>query len=81
MPLWADKLLRLLYTAQAQGHEPMAKAVERIKTVEGLVTPKIVVKESRSQWLPVCKTRTWEPVELVSSTQSHQAGQTRARFR
>ena len=52
MPLWADKLVRLLYTAQAQGHEPIAKVVERIKTVERLVKQKIVVRESRGQWRP-----------------------------
>ena len=46
------KLVRLLYTAQTEGHEPIAKAVERIKTVERLVKQKIVVKESRGQWHP-----------------------------
>jgi DNA-binding transcriptional regulator YiaG len=49
---WADKLVRLLYTAQAEGNEPIAKAVERIKTVERLVKQKIIVKESRGQWRP-----------------------------
>jgi hypothetical protein len=34
VPRWADKLVRLLYTAQAEGSEPIAKAVERIKNVE-----------------------------------------------
>ncbi len=52
LPRWADKLIRLLYTAQAQGEEPIAKAVERIKTVERLVKQKIVVKETRGQWRP-----------------------------
>ncbi len=52
VPRWADKLIRLLYTAQAEGHEPIAKAVERIKTVERLVKQKIVVKETRGQWRP-----------------------------
>lgn len=52
VPRWADKLVRLLYTAQAEGNEPIAKAVERIKTVERLVKQKIVVKESRGQWRP-----------------------------
>ena len=52
VPRWADKLVRLLYTAQAEGHEPIAKAVERIKTVERLVKQKIVVEESRGQWHP-----------------------------
>jgi hypothetical protein len=45
-----DKLIRLLYTAQAEGNEPIAKAVERIKTVERLVKQRIVVKESRVKW-------------------------------
>ena len=49
---WADKLVRLLYAAQAEGNEPIAKAVERIKTVERLVKQKIVVKESRGKWRP-----------------------------
>ncbi len=52
VPRWADKLVRLLYTAQAKGNEPIAKAVERIKTVERLVRQRIVVKESRGQWKP-----------------------------
>ncbi len=38
--------------AQAEGNEPIAKAVERIKTVERLVKQKIVVKESRGKWRP-----------------------------
>lgn len=52
VPRWADKLVRLFYTAQAEGNEPIAKAVERIKTVERLVKQRIVVKESRGQWKP-----------------------------
>ena len=52
VPLWADKLVRLLYTAQVKGDEPIAKAVERIKTVERLIKQKIVVRESRGQWRP-----------------------------
>lgn len=52
VPRWADKLVRLLYTAQVQGDEPIAKAMERIKTVERLVKQKIVVKETRGQWRP-----------------------------
>jgi hypothetical protein len=42
----------LLYTAQVNGDEPIAKAVERIKTVERLIKQKIVVRESRGQWRP-----------------------------
>ena len=52
VPRWADKLVRLLYTAQAEGNEPIANAVERNKIVERLVKQKIVVKESRGHWLP-----------------------------
>ena len=52
VPLWADKLVRLLYIAQVNGDEPIAKAVERIKTVERLIKQKIVVRESRGQWRP-----------------------------
>lgn len=52
VPLWADKLVRLLYTAQVNGNEPIAKAVERIKTVERLIKQKIVVRTSRGQWRP-----------------------------
>ena len=52
VPKWADKLVRLLYLAQAQGNEPISAAVERVKTVERLVKQRIVVKESRGQWKP-----------------------------
>ena len=50
LPRWADKLVRLLYVAQAEGNEPIARAVERIRTVERLVKQKILVKESRGRW-------------------------------
>ena len=52
VPKWADKLVRLMYLAQAQGNEPISSAVERVKTVERLVKQSIVVKESRGQWKP-----------------------------
>jgi DNA-binding transcriptional regulator YiaG len=52
LPKWADKLVRLMYLAQAQGNEPISSAVERVKTVERLVKQRIVVKESRGQWKP-----------------------------
>lgn len=34
----------------AQGNEPIANAVQRIKTVERLVKQKIVVTEFRGEW-------------------------------
>jgi len=51
-PRWADKLVRLLHAAHAEGNEPIAKAVERLQTVERLVKQKIVISESRGQWPP-----------------------------
>ena len=52
VPRWADKLVRLLFTAQAEGNEPIAKAVERLQTVVHLVKQKMVMKEFRGQWRP-----------------------------
>ena len=52
VPRWADKLVRLLYLAHAQGNEPIRQAVDRIKTVERLVKQRIVVQESRGHWKP-----------------------------
>ena len=51
--------VRLLYTAQAEGTEPIAKAVERLQTVERLVKQKIVIKESRGRWRPSLQDDTW----------------------
>ena len=50
VPRWVDKLLRLLYTAHAEGNEPIANAVQRIQTVERLIKQKIIVTESRRKW-------------------------------
>jgi len=52
VPKWADKLVRLVYLAQAQGNEPISSAVDRVKTVERLVKQKIVVQERRGHWAP-----------------------------
>lgn len=49
---WADKMLRLLYLAHADGQAPICEAMERIRTVERLVRQKIVVQESRRGWKP-----------------------------
>ena len=59
VPRWADKLLRLLYTAQAEGSEPIAKAVERIKTVERLVKQKSWLRSPVASGAPVCTMMTW----------------------
>lgn len=50
LPRWADKLVRLLYLAHAEGNVPIRRAVERINTVERLVGQRIVVEEARGKW-------------------------------
>ena len=50
VPRWADKLVRLMYAAQAQGNEPICRVMERIKTVERIVRQRIVVQEDRGHW-------------------------------
>ena len=52
VPKWADKLLRLIYAAHAVGHEPIRRAIERVRTVERLVKQRIVVQESGRGWKP-----------------------------
>lgn len=52
VPRWADKLVRLLYVAHAEGNVPIRRAVERIQTVERLTKQRIVVEESRGRWHP-----------------------------
>lgn len=47
---WADKMLRVLYVAHADGDEPICRVIDRIKTVERLVKQKIVVQESKRGW-------------------------------
>ena len=51
-PRWADKLVRLLYAAHAQGNEPIRRVMDRIKTVECMVKQRIVVQEKRGRWTP-----------------------------
>jgi len=52
VPKWADKLIRLMYVAHAAGHEPIRRAIERVRTVERLVKQRIVVQESERGWKP-----------------------------
>lgn len=52
VPRWADKLLRLLYLAHAEGNVSIRRAVDRIQTVERLTKQRIVVEESQGRWTP-----------------------------
>ncbi len=65
VPRWADKLVRLLYVAHAEGSTPIRHAVERIKTVERLVKQRIVVEEKAGHWEP-----TYQADELTESQQT-----------
>ena len=49
---WADKLVRLLFAARAQGNEPICRVMDRIKTVERIVKQRIVVQAKRGHWMP-----------------------------
>jgi len=50
VPRWADKLVRLLYLARADGSVPIASAIERINAIERAEKQKIVLKEAKSGW-------------------------------
>ncbi len=50
VPKWADKLIRLIYVAQADGNEPIKRAIARIQTVERLVNQKIVIEDRDGRW-------------------------------
>jgi DNA-binding transcriptional regulator YiaG len=67
VPMYADKLLRLLYTARADGNEPISRVVDRLQTVERLVKQRIVLHERRGAWRPevVDETDEAEPAEDV----------------
>ena len=52
VPKWADKLVRLLYLAHADGDVPIRRAMERIRAVERLTGQRLVVKETRGRWWP-----------------------------
>lgn len=50
VPRWADKLIRLLYLAQAEGNAPISAAIERINAIERAEKQRIVLKEAKSGW-------------------------------
>jgi DNA-binding transcriptional regulator YiaG len=52
VPRMADKTVRLHYLAHARGDEPIRSAVERVKTVERLVSQRIVVEDLQAHWEP-----------------------------
>jgi DNA-binding transcriptional regulator YiaG len=50
VPLLADKHIRLLWKARADGNEGVGRVVERINEVERLVNQRIILEEKRSGW-------------------------------
>jgi DNA-binding transcriptional regulator YiaG len=50
VPKWADKLVRLLYTAHADGHETISTVVNRINDVDRLVNQRITLKATTRGW-------------------------------
>jgi len=58
VPKWADKLVRLVFTAHAEGNQPIRRVVDRLNTVERLVQQSIVMRERKGAW-----TSTVKPVE------------------
>ncbi|WP_454711406.1 hypothetical protein [Cupriavidus nantongensis] len=49
-PGWADKLVRLLYLARAEGNAPIASVIERINAIERAEKQKIVLRAAKSGW-------------------------------
>ncbi|MBK6869201.1 MAG: hypothetical protein IPG98_15290 [Burkholderiales bacterium] len=55
VPKWADKLVRLVFLAHAEGNQPIRRAVDRINTVERLVQQTIVMRERQGEWTSTVK--------------------------
>lgn len=49
LPKWADRMIRVLYLAHADGDQTVSSVVARITTVERLIHQKIVVREVRNK--------------------------------
>jgi hypothetical protein len=50
VPKWADKLVRLLYTAHADGNETIQSVVARINDVDRLVNQDITLEATGTGW-------------------------------
>jgi putative transcriptional regulator len=49
LPRWADKMIRVLYLAHADGDQKVSSVVHRVATVERLINQKIVAREVRNK--------------------------------
>ena len=50
VPLWADKLLRLLWSEKENGNETIKRVMDRLDVIERLVSSRIVVSETKRGW-------------------------------
>ena len=50
VPLWADKLLRLLWSEKKDGNETIKRVMDRLNVIERLVSSRIVVSETKRGW-------------------------------
>lgn len=50
VPLWADKLLRMIYIARVQGDTTVKEAIDRLNFVDRVVNEKIVFHETEGGW-------------------------------
>jgi DNA-binding transcriptional regulator YiaG len=49
LPKWADKIIRVLFLAHADGNQAISSVMARISTVERLIHQNIVVREVRNK--------------------------------
>ena len=52
VPMWADKLMRILYSAHTNGEEPIREAIERSRATEAVNPHRILLTETRRGWKP-----------------------------
>lgn len=50
VPKYADKLIRVLYVAHADGNATVRKLIERIRDVDRLLNQRVVLEETRRGW-------------------------------
>lgn len=50
VPRWADKMMRVLYAAHAEGNQAVRKVIDRTNLVDRLLHQRIVIQESKGGW-------------------------------
>ena len=50
VPLWADKLLRMIFIARVQGDTTVKDAIDRLNFVDRIVNERIVFHETQEGW-------------------------------